>query len=83
MFRWKTEDGTVVLENLPADAEVVVDGRAVTVSRGGEQATVRLAKGGPHRLKVLLGGREVYADDLSVDQPPHSRMDVQWQPPGG
>jgi hypothetical protein len=66
VFRWKTEDGTVVLENLPADAEVVVDGRAVTVSRGGEQATVRLAKGGPHRLKVLLGGREVYADDLSV-----------------
>jgi serine/threonine protein kinase len=84
VFRLKTADGTVVLENLPPDAEVVVDGEAVTVSRSGEHATVRLAKGGRHRFKVVLGGREVYTDDLTVTvggEPVRVRLEPPPAPP--
>jgi serine/threonine protein kinase len=65
-FKVKTRDGTIVLENLPPDAEVLVDGETVTVTRNGEQATVSLTRGGPHKLKVVQGGKEVYSSDLTV-----------------
>ena len=31
-FRLKTQDGTIVVENLPADAEVFVDGEKVALN---------------------------------------------------
>ena len=65
-FKVKTKDGTIVLENLPADAEVLVDGEMVTVTRNGEQATIATQKDGPHKLKVVQGGQEVYSSDLTV-----------------
>jgi serine/threonine protein kinase len=67
VFKVKTKDGTIVIDNLPPDAEVVVDGETVTVSRNGQQATVKLTTAGPHRLRVMQNGQEVQSNDLTVN----------------
>ncbi len=46
VFRVKTANGTIVLENVPADAEVLVDGATVTLQAGdGKTVTVAVARG--------------------------------------
>jgi serine/threonine protein kinase/tetratricopeptide (TPR) repeat protein len=62
----KTRNGTIVLEGLPADAEVLVDGERVTVKRNGDGATIRVSRGGPHGLLVKLGDRELRTSDAVV-----------------
>jgi serine/threonine protein kinase len=66
VFKVKTKDGIIVLENLPADADVLVDGGIVTVSRDGEQVTVQALTEGLHRLKVMQGNVEIYSSDVAV-----------------
>jgi formylglycine-generating enzyme required for sulfatase activity len=66
LFRVKTPSGTVVIENVPPDAEVRVDGEQVTVSRKGDTLTVTSLPEGPHRLKVKHGGDEILSSDLTV-----------------
>jgi hypothetical protein len=65
-FRVKTKEGTIVLMDLPADAEVLVDGERVTVTRKGDEATVTVNRSGPHGLTVRQGGREVHSSDVTV-----------------
>jgi serine/threonine protein kinase len=66
VFKLKTKDGTIVLENVPQDAEVMVDGEKVTITRNGETATVAVNREGAHKLQVVVGGKEVYSSDLTV-----------------
>jgi serine/threonine protein kinase/WD40 repeat protein len=66
LFKGKTKDGTIVLENVPADAEVQVEGQTVTLTRNGKVVTVSAVAEGPHKLKVVLGGREVWSSDVTV-----------------
>ena len=57
VFKVKTKDGTIVLENLPADADVTVDGGTVTVkSADGKTFEVGVAPGKKHRLEVKKDG---------------------------
>jgi serine/threonine protein kinase len=66
----KTADGEayVVLENLPADAEVLVDGGTVTVKWGdGKKAEVRVAAGKKHRIQVKKEGFQVFGEEVEVD----------------
>jgi len=66
VFKVKTSEGTIVLENLPPDAEVLVDGEKVTVSRNGERATVSVNRKGPHKLNIKQGSQEIYSSDVTV-----------------
>lgn len=66
-LRIKTPDGTILLEGLPADADVLVDDKKVTVTRNGDEATVTLARGGPYGLKVRIGDRELRTSDVEVN----------------
>lgn len=85
-FKIKGKDGTIVLENLPDDAEVVVDGDTVTVSRNGEEATITISREGPdHRLRVMLGGKEIFSKDVTValgGEPVRVRIEPEESPPG-
>jgi serine/threonine protein kinase len=65
-FRVKTPDGTIVLEGLPADADVLVDDRKVTITRNGDEAVFTLARGGPYGLKVRVGDRDLRTSDAEV-----------------
>ncbi|MGL6096156.1 MAG: protein kinase domain-containing protein, partial [Fimbriiglobus sp.] len=66
VFRVKTADGEIVLEGVPADAEVLVDGETVTVTRNGDTATVSAVPAGKHGLKVVRGGSVVWLSDGAV-----------------
>jgi WD40 repeat protein/serine/threonine protein kinase len=61
VFKLKTPDGTVVLENLPPDAEVSVDGQTITLTRPGE--------GKPVEIRVAPGTRklEVRAAEFKME----------------
>jgi WD40 repeat protein len=68
VFKVKTKDGTIVLENLPADATVLVDGDAVQVEwSAGKSATIRVASGEKHRLQVEKGDLKLFADAVEID----------------
>jgi hypothetical protein len=67
-FRVRTPEGTIVLQDLPADAEVVVDGEAVTLKAGDTQPVeIRVAAGKKHQLQVKKDGFKVFAQELEID----------------
>ena len=67
VYKVRTPNGTIVVENVPDGAEVLVDDElAVTVTRNGESVTVSAVKGGPHRLRVVRDGKELLATDEVV-----------------
>ena len=68
VFKVTTKDGTIVLENLPPDAEVTVDGGTVTVKWGdGKKAEVHVAPGKKHRIQVKNEGFKVFGEEVEVD----------------
>jgi Leucine-rich repeat (LRR) protein len=68
VFKVKTKDGTIVLENLPADTDVLVDGDTVTLKWGdAKTAEVRVAPGKKHRIQVKKEGFKVFGDEVEVD----------------
>jgi hypothetical protein len=68
VFKVKTKDGTIVLEGLPADAEVTVDGAKVTVTwaDGGQKAEVRV-KPGTHQVQVKKDGFAAQGDSVTLE----------------
>ena len=63
----KTPEGTIVLENLPDDAEVTVDGCKVTVkSTDRKTFEIRIEPGKKHRLEVKTGGVKVLGEEVEV-----------------
>jgi serine/threonine protein kinase/FKBP-type peptidyl-prolyl cis-trans isomerase/WD40 repeat protein len=68
VFKLKTKDGVIVLEDLPADAEVLVDGGTVTVkSADGNTFEVRVEPGKKHRLEVKKDGFKIFGEEVEVD----------------
>ena len=65
-LRVKTTVGTIVVEHVPADAKVEVDGQTVTLTRNGDVVTVTPSGAGRYRLKAVVGGKEVWADEAVV-----------------
>jgi serine/threonine protein kinase len=90
----KTERGTIVLDDLPADAVVTIDGGVATVSRNGDKATIAIDRDGTYAV-VVRSGTEVMAKDVTVkiggepvrvryekpDAPKPAAAEVAVQPP--
>ncbi|HEY7425839.1 MAG TPA: family 16 glycoside hydrolase, partial [Gemmataceae bacterium] len=66
VFKVKTKDGTIVLENLPADAEVLVDGERVTLKTG-DGKTIAITAGNKHQLQVKKEGFKVFGKEVEID----------------
>jgi hypothetical protein len=67
VFKTKAQDGTVVLENLPGDAAVTVDGQAAMLSSGdGKSFEVRVEPRRKHRLEVKKEGFKVFWEEVEV-----------------
>jgi formylglycine-generating enzyme required for sulfatase activity len=85
IFKVNTPDGTIVLENLPPDAEVTVDGGTVTVKPGdGKTGEIRVSADKKHRLEVKKGGVTVYGKEVEVDSHSDKPLIVRFettQPP--
>jgi hypothetical protein len=68
ILKVKTKYGTIVLENLPADAEVVVDGETVTLKAGdGKPIEISVAAGKKHQLQVNKEGFKVFGKELEIE----------------
>ena len=65
-FKVRTQYGTIIIENVPTNAQVEVEGERVTITREGEIVSVTAVKGESHRLKVLQGGKEIWTSDVIV-----------------
>jgi serine/threonine protein kinase/formylglycine-generating enzyme required for sulfatase activity len=82
IFKVKTPDGTIVLENLPPDAEVTVDGKIVTVKLGdGKTGEIRVSIDKKHRLEVTKGGVTVYSKEVEVDSHSGKPLILRIEPP--
>ena len=81
VFRIKTKDGVIVLEELPKDAEVFVDrGRtSVTWPGGGKPAVITVPAGG-HGVEVQKDGFKIFSEDVSIEAGDQKRIHVRLEP---
>ena len=84
VFKVKTKDGTIVLENLPPDADVMVDGGTVRVqSSDGKTLEIRVdASKQKHRIEVKKDGFKVFGDEVEVDAGGRKSVVVRLEPDG-
>ena len=81
VFKVKTKDGTIVLEDLPPDAEVLVDDGTVTVtSADGKTFEVRVDPGKKHRLAVKKDGFKVFGEKVELDAGGRKSVLVRLEP---
>jgi CubicO group peptidase (beta-lactamase class C family) len=66
VLRVKTKHGTILVEKVPANADVEVDGETVTLTRNHDVVTLTLLAEGPHRLKVVQQGQEIWSSNAMV-----------------
>jgi serine/threonine protein kinase len=80
VLRVKIKDGTIVLLELPPDAEVTVDGEKVTVKwTGGKEAEITV-KPGTHQVEVRIAGIRVQGEQVVIGD--GGRITVKFVPPG-
>jgi serine/threonine protein kinase len=67
VLKVKTKDGTIVLENLAADAEVLVDGERVNVQwgEGGKSAQITVVPG-RHKIVATKDGIQVIGEEVEI-----------------
>lgn len=80
-FRPKPADGTIVLTDLPADAEVLIDGNAATLkTRDGLSFEIRVAPGEPHHLQVKKDGFKVQGEEVRIEAGGRQPIAVRLEP---
>ncbi len=80
MFKLRTPDGTIVVEQLPVGADVLVDGRRLEIEwNAGKDRAVVTIEPGTHELKVTSKGIEVLGRQVQVQS--GKALSVQYEPP--
>lgn len=78
VFKMKTANGTIVVENVPDDAVVELDGGVLKLTRNGNAMTIQEVKEGEHTVKVTAGGVELLSRKVTVKlggEPIHMRYE--------
>jgi hypothetical protein len=81
VLKIKTQDGILVLEDLPAGAEVLVDGGKATVTWGadGKSAEVSVAPG-KRQVLVKLEGFQVKGEEVVIEEGGRKSLTVRLEP---
>jgi serine/threonine protein kinase len=80
-FKVKTKDGVIVLENLPEDAEVTVDGETATLITGdGKTFSISIAAGKKQRLQVRKEGFTTFGEEVEVEAGGRLSLIVRLEP---
>jgi anti-sigma factor RsiW len=67
VIKLRTPHGTIVLENVPADAEVLVDGEKATVTmKDGQTIEISVAAGKTQRLQVKKDGNVFLSKEVEI-----------------
>lgn len=64
----KTKNGTIELKNLPADAEVQVDGEEAKVTWGSGKSAEITVKPGTHQIVAKVNGIEVIGQEITIKE---------------
>jgi formylglycine-generating enzyme required for sulfatase activity/serine/threonine protein kinase len=76
--------GTIVVENVPDNAELRIDGHTATLSRNGQVVTLAKVVEGPHQVKVVQDNQEVWSAAVMVKRggdPIGLRVETSSKPP--
>lgn len=65
-FKANTPEGSIIIDHVPADVSVEVDGATVTLTRDDETVTITAVEVGEHHLRFLRDGQEVWASDATL-----------------
>ncbi len=81
VIKVRTPDGVIVLENLPENAHVLVDGGVVTLQtiKEGEFA-ISVAAGKNHRLQVKKEGFTTFGEEIEIDAGGRKSITVRLEP---
>jgi len=80
VFEITTKDGVIVLEKVPENAVVEVDGERVTVTPvRGEPVKIE-TRPGTHRVVVNVGGKVLLAENLTLESAKASRLTITRAP---
>ena len=81
VFKVKTPDGVIVLENVPKDAEVFVDGTKITLSWPGSGKPLEIrAVPGQRKIEVKKDGFATFAKELTVKADGSEEITVRLEP---
>ena len=81
VFRIKTRDGVIVLEELPKDAEVFVDGERISATwPGGGKPAVITVPADRRGVEVQKGGFKIFGDEVSIEAGDQKRIHVRLEP---
>jgi hypothetical protein len=81
VLRLKTKDGVIVLEDLPPDAEVTVDGEKVTLQTlDGHSFAIGIAPGKKQRLQVKKDGFTTFGVEVELDAGGRRTVTVRLEP---
>ena len=81
VFKVKTPDGVIVLENVPEDADILVDGGKVSVTFSGDGSPVEIrAVPGRHKVEVKKDGFATFAKELTIKANGSQEVTVRLEP---
>ena len=81
VFKVKTKDGVIVLENVPADALVEVDGERITVTPAVGKPIKIEAPAGKHEVAVKRGNDVFLGESVTVESGKPLKLMVRLEPP--
>ena len=81
VFKVKTPDGVIVLENVPKDSEILVDGDKITFAwpGGGKPVEIR-AVPGQHKVEVKKDGFKTFGEVVTVKTDESEEVTVRLEP---
>jgi serine/threonine protein kinase len=82
VFRYRTAEGTIVLEDVPAGAEVFVDQirKNITVTGRGEKPVEILEVPGRHLVEVRRDGVQLWGQVVAIETGATHRLKVSFEP---
>jgi len=80
VLKVQTKDGTIVLENLPADSVVLIDGDTVKVTSDGKTFEIRVPADKKHRLEVKKDGFKMFGSEIEVEIDGRKSVAVHLEP---
>src|SRR6202011_4737907 len=80
-FRLKTQDGTIVLENLPAEAEVFVDGEKVALKLKGDGKLIAIQVApGKRTLEIKTAGFKMETQEVTLASGERKPIGIRLEP---
>ncbi len=81
VFKVKTADGTIVVENLPADAEVFVDGEKVAIKLTGDDKPIAIQVApGKRKLEIKTAGFKMETQEVTLAAGERKPIDIRLEP---